>query len=312
MAADAKTLAKQHATNPLPVAVPGEAAGSAAAETPKCTATTLYMASVQTMQRGNEQAFFPVAHPASEPPRRTGGAAAARGGGGPQAPPTSAVVPLETFLGVTDGTAVIAGGRMDPSAALATSESTANSQCAGLMQMYRFDRDLKKLNWTAAKVVEHFGRFTGAYKAPTNAELEEGEAALDPTGPFFFACLKWAVLLMFRDALKFLRECDPTILLRMSIGGQKLSAEAADDVLKQRPLNVHEEDTTVVRYARDVAMLVYTHLELVRIGDRPKEQALAEDGLSVPPLSDRARTAARDVRKEYQKSAAKFINMTRV
>lgn len=280
---------------------------------------------VQSLKRGNRCAKFPVTTaaaplgPSAAPVMAlpTGAAAVATAGSSSAAsptrgaaPPSVALLPLDTFLGTAPagsqrsgigGGGAGGGSRASPSAGrLTVSESTADSQSGGLLQIYRFNDALKDMHWTAVSVMQRYGLFMPS-PGPVvyRGDLEHGKARLPVFGWFFFACLKAAVLWLYRDAIKYLRGCDNVIASRLRIG------QTAGD-MRQRPFNIRITEPSLVKYARDEAVLLYVAQDIAGLGQLSAAEAL-EAGHDVPSLSPAAVQAIQDLREAYQAHASTVL-----
>ncbi|KAK1857366.1 hypothetical protein I4F81_012925 [Pyropia yezoensis] len=177
-----------------------------------------------------------------------------------------------------------------------------DNQCGGLLQQYRFHEDLSRLHWTAAGVAQHFGPFLRRVSRTASADVENRGATLPPSGAFYFACIQDAVLSLFNDALSYLRKSDQTTLLsRLRIG------QTSD--LQLRRFNIHVTKPTLVRYARDVAIVLYVTQELAALADRPAAAALEADNASVT-FDRETQLAALNMRDSYRTHAASGLRQS--
>ncbi len=304
-----------------------------------CGLRSYHIAHVQSLQRGNKVSLFPVVISTFTTAATAAAAAAAAGvaqeggggggGGGTGAAAatsqaampkrvSSSILPLDVFLrgprtsanpargssaGGGAGGGAGAGGDGD-GYPLSTSGETADNQCGGLLQQYRFHEDLSRLHWTAAGVAQHFGPFLRRVSRTASADVENRGATLPPSGAFYFACIQDAVLSLFNDALSYLRKSDQTTLLsRLRIG------QTSD--LQLRRFNIHVTKPTLVRYARDVAIVLYVTQELAALADRPAAAALEADNASVT-FDRETQLAALNMRDSYRTHAASGLRRLRL
>eukprot|EP00170_Pyropia_yezoensis_P007550 contig_30963_g7573 len=275
-----------------------------------CGLRAFHVAHVQSLQRGNKLSLFPVAMASST---------AAAGGGRRTAPQeaatkrvSSSTLPLDVFLmgpakdDQQPERAAPAGSAATSAAGptlITTSEATDDNQCGGLLQMYRFHDHLAGLSWTTAGVADHFGLFVRRVSRNVSPQVETSGFSLEPTGSFFLGCIHEAVKILFNDALSYLRKSDMTTLLsRLRVG------QTSD--LQLRRFNIHVTEPTLVRYARDVAIVIYVVLELAALAARSPEAALAAGNASVSFGVD-THAAAIELRDGFREKAAKCIRRLR-
>jgi len=272
----------------------------------------------QMLQKGKYTRFFPVAFvrrpsaiASTEVPRGTAALSAAS-------------LLLDVILGISRGGGG-GGGGGSGAARLNTTDASFDSQSGALLRMFKFNDPIREMQWTAEQVVDHFAFFpvaaagVGQHAADSSSGaggdrgggrgggggVGGGGVGRDGGGGGgcggigapqqrassrewqLLCALKVAVNSLCAQALRMLRKCDLTIAAQLVVGaGTERSAGET-----RRPFSVHLLDTTVARYSRDTALLLYVVFRLCYLSRRPGEERLAV-GRGTPPLSTKTVRAA--------------------
>ena len=293
------------------------------APTPSRFPATVHTVMTQTLKKGNKTLVFPVAF--VRPPLGPGSSTLAATKAPPAAPaPAATTLPLDVFLGTS--------GR-DCRTRLVTSEATADNQSGALVRTYRYADCIKELHWTAQQVVDEFSLLPPDARKPAGG-ASGGPAAAAPgvsdgvAGGFatdvaaaaaaataeriaadwwlMYCCITVAVTGLFADATRQLRNWGITIAARLDVGGGGVGGTDRD-APNRPPFNMYLKDTSIERYAKDMALLLFTVTRLALLSLRPDAARLA-DVRDAPVFSDPTRTTAAKTRAVFPAAVTEAEN----
>jgi len=121
-----------------------------------------------------------------------------------------------------------------------------------------------------------------------------------------YCSIKVAATGLFADATRQLRNCDITIAARLYVGGGG-GGGTDREAPNRRPFNVYLQDTSIERYALNMALLLFTVTHLALWSLRPDADCLA-DGRDAPVCSDPTKKTAAETRALFTAAVTETEN----
>jgi len=121
-----------------------------------------------------------------------------------------------------------------------------------------------------------------------------------------YCSIKVAATGLFADATRQLRNCDITISARLYVGGGG-GGGTDREAPNRRPFNVYLQDTSIERYALNMALLLFTVTHLALWSLRPDADCLA-DGRDAPVCSDPTKKTAAKTRALFTAAVTEAEN----